>query len=68
MGKIQCMANDATKVSTIRLVNILALFVTKALEVTQYSVTVANIGFTRSAGILKLDCKNYRCRKCTGEI
>ena len=43
-----------------RLVNILALFVTKVLEVTHYTVTVADIGFTRSAVILRVDCETIR--------
>ena len=45
-----------------RLGNILALFVTKIMEVTQYTLTVANIGLINSTD------ESYRCRTCIGEI
>ena len=43
-----------------RLENILALFVRKVLEVTYNTVMVANIGFTRSAAILRIDYDTMR--------
>ena len=44
-----------------RLANILGHSICeKLLEVTQYTVTVANIGYTRSAVTLRVDCKTIR--------
>ena len=66
MGKTKSVVSDAAIVLYVhkRLgLNILALFVTNLFEVTQYTITVANIVFTvRSAVNLMVDCETMRVK------
>ena len=42
------------------LANILELFASNVLEVNQYTITVVDVGCTRSSVILRVDCKTMR--------
>ena len=60
MGKTKCMVSDATMVSTRETSKYPCSICHKGAGSTQYTVMTANIEFTRSAVILRVDCETMR--------